>query len=71
MLRDVSLMVGRIDGLRWAGQAIEAIQHASESYLTALFEDAQMCAVHAKRKTIMIKDIHLARRIRGDFLTMV
>jgi hypothetical protein len=31
-----------------------------------LFEDAQLCAIHAKRVTIFVKDIQLARRLRGD-----
>ena len=43
-----------------------ALQEASESYLIRLFEDANLCAIHAKRVTIMPKDIHLARRIRGE-----
>ncbi len=42
-----------------------ALQEAAESYLTGLFEDAQLCAIHAKRITIMKKDFDLARRIRG------
>jgi len=42
-----------------------ALQEAAESYLTGLFEDANLCAVHAKRVTIMKKDMDLARRIRG------
>ena len=43
-----------------------ALQEASEAYLTSLFEDANYCAIHAKRVTIMPKDIELARRIRGE-----
>ncbi|KRZ08179.1 histone H3.3 [Trichinella zimbabwensis] len=31
-----------------------------------LFEDTNLCAIHAKRVTIMLKDIQLARRIRGE-----
>ncbi|CAG8533194.1 160_t:CDS:2 [Diversispora eburnea] len=38
---------------------------ATEAYLVHLFEDANLCAIHAKRVTIMQKDIQLARRIRG------
>jgi len=41
-------------------------QEASEAYLVALFEDTNLCAIHAKRVTIMPKDIQLARRIRGE-----
>ena len=46
--------------------AIMALQEASEAYLVGLLEDANLCAVHAKRVTIMPKDIQLARRIRGE-----
>ena len=52
--------------LRFQSHAIMALQEASEAYLTALFEDANLCAIHAKRVTIMPKDIKLARRIRGE-----
>ncbi len=52
--------------LRFNKFAIEAAQEASEAYLTGLFEDANLCAIHAKRITIQPKDMQLARRIRGD-----
>jgi histone H3 len=52
--------------LRFQGTAILALQEASESYLVSLFEDTNLCAIHAKRVTIMPKDIQLARRIRGE-----
>ncbi len=39
---------------------------AAESYTTLLFEDANLCAIHAKRVTIMPHDIHLNQRIRGE-----
>ena len=51
--------------LRWQSQAIQALQEASEVFLVHLFEDTNLCAIHAKRVTIMQKDIQLARRIRG------
>jgi len=41
------------------------LQEASEAYLVQLFEDANLCAIHAKRVTIMPKDMQLARRIGG------
>eukprot|EP00522_Entomoneis_paludosa_P017420 CAMPEP_0172452218 /NCGR_PEP_ID=MMETSP1065-20121228/9951_1 /TAXON_ID=265537 /ORGANISM="Amphiprora paludosa, Strain CCMP125" /LENGTH=134 /DNA_ID=CAMNT_0013204253 /DNA_START=42 /DNA_END=446 /DNA_ORIENTATION=- len=50
---------------RWQGTAILALQEAAEAHLVGLFEDANHCAIHAKRVTIMPKDLHLARRIRG------
>ena len=43
-----------------------ALQEAAEAYLVCLFEDTNLCAIHAKRVTIMPKDIQLARRIRGE-----
>ena len=46
--------------------ALKATQEASEAYLVGLFEDANLCAIHAKRKTIQPKDMQLAQRIRGD-----
>ncbi|KAI8853359.1 histone-fold-containing protein [Chytridium lagenaria] len=53
--------------LRWQSHAILALQEAAESFMVHLFEDANLCAIHAKRVTIMQKDIQLARRIRGPF----
>tara|TARA_B100000519_G_C14238332_1_gene435935 strand:+ start:254 stop:598 length:345 start_codon:yes stop_codon:yes gene_type:complete len=52
--------------LRFQSHAVLALQEASEAYLTGLFEDTNLCAIHAKRVTIMPKDIQLARRIRGE-----
>ncbi|ETO23667.1 histone H3 [Reticulomyxa filosa] len=52
--------------LRFQSSAIMALQEATEAYLVSLFEDTNLCAIHAKRVTIMPKDIHLARRIRGE-----
>ncbi|OTF79118.1 histone H3-like protein [Euroglyphus maynei] len=45
---------------------LEWMLEASEAYLVGLFEDTNLCAIHAKRVTIMPKDIQLARRIRGE-----
>jgi histone H3 len=55
----------RVD-LKFQGNSVLAVQEASEAHLVGLFEDANLCAIHAKRVTILTKDIHLARRIRGD-----
>ena len=52
--------------LRFQSCAILALQEASEAYLVGLFEDTNLCAIHAKRVTIMPKDVQLARRIRGE-----
>jgi histone H3 len=52
--------------LRFAPSAFLACQEAAEAYLTSIFEDTNLCAIHARRVTIMPKDIQLARRIRGE-----
>ena len=52
--------------LRFQGSAVLALQEAAEAYLVGLFEDTNLAAIHAKRVTIMPKDIQLARRIRGE-----
>ena len=51
--------------LRFQNSAIGALQEAAEAYLVGLFEDTNLCAIHAKRITIMPRDIQLARHIRG------
>ena len=55
---------------RYSMGAVEAIQQCVESYMVSLFEDTQLCAIHAKRATVMTKDMRLARRIRGEILTL-
>ncbi|XP_032227002.1 histone H3.3 [Nematostella vectensis] len=52
--------------LRWQVAALMALQEAAEAFLVRLFEDANLCAIHAKRVTVMPRDIQLARRIRGQ-----
>lgn len=52
--------------LRFQSTAILALQEAAEAYIVGLFEDTNLCAIHAKRVTIMPKDMQLARRIRGE-----
>ena len=54
------------DDVRFQASALIALQEAAEAYLVGLFEDANLCALHAQRTTIMPKDIILARRIRGE-----
>ena len=52
--------------LRFQSQALLALQEATEAYVVGVFEDTNLCAIHAKRMTIQKKDMDLARRIRGD-----
>nr|ADF58428.1 histone H3 [Oryza sativa Indica Group] len=52
--------------LRFQSSAVAALQEAAEAYLGGLFEDRNLCAIHAKRVTIMPKDIQLARRMNRE-----
>mgnify|MGYP002035266768 CR=1 FL=1 len=68
--RLVKMIMQRFDTLgvlRMQSKAIEALQEAAEAYLVGLFEDTNLVAIHAKRVTIMPRDMQLARRIRGEF----
>ena len=51
---------------RFQSDALACLQEASEAYLVGLFEDTNLCAIHAKRVTIFPRDMQLARRIRGE-----
>ena len=65
LVREIAQIYGPHD-LRFQASAILALQEASEKYLVELFEDANLCAIHAKRVTLFPKDLQLARRIRGE-----
>ena len=56
----------KVENKRFQSTAILALQEASEAYLVGLFEDTNLCAIHAKRVTIMKKDMDLALRIWGE-----
>jgi histone H3 len=66
LVRQVHQEVTGKEGTRFQGSAILALQEASEAYKVVLFEDTNLCAIHAKRVTVMPKDMQLARRIRGE-----
>ncbi|KAG7273134.1 hypothetical protein CRUP_005462 [Coryphaenoides rupestris] len=52
-------------GLRWQVYALMALQEAAEAFLVMVFGNANLCAIHAKRVTLLPRDMQLARRIRG------
>jgi len=66
LVRECAVQITQREDLRWQLHAVNALQEASEAYLVNLFEDTNLCAIHAKRVTIMPKDMQLARRIRGE-----
>merc|ERR1712166_530128 len=65
VVREIAREVGDAT-LRFQSQALVALQEATEAYIVGLFEDTNLCAIHAKRMTVQRKDMLLARRIRGD-----
>ena len=58
-------------GLRFQPTALLALQEAAESYVVGVFEDVNLCAIHARRVTIMPRDMQLALRIRGEKLPLL
>ena len=52
--------------VRFQSTAIAALQEAAENFIVGLFEDVNLLVVHAKRVTVMPRDIRLVLRIRGD-----
>ena len=64
LVREIAAGVSK--DLRFQSSAILALQEAAEAYLVGLMEDANMCAMHARRVTIRPKDMQLARRLRGE-----
>jgi histone H3/H4 len=68
LVREIVMNYSYEEPFRFTPHALQALHVASEDYLTALFEDSYLCALHAKRVTLMKKDMTLARRIRGDYI---
>jgi histone H3 len=66
LVREITEKLNLFQPLRFQGLAVLTLQEAAESYLVQLFEETNLCCIHAKRVTITIKDMQLARRIRGE-----
>lgn len=64
LVKELSEYFGK--DIRFQSAALLALQEATEAYMVGLFEDANLCAIHDHRVTVMPRDIQLARRIRGD-----
>ena len=62
--RLVKEVASTIGPYRFESTAILALHEATEAYLVQLFKDADQCRYHSKRKTLMVKDLQLARRVR-------
>ena len=67
-VQDITSTMYPNHGYKFSLRGIAALHVAAEDYLVGLFEDSYLCALHAKRITLMKKDMTLARRLRGDFI---
>jgi histone H3 len=56
--------------LRFQGSAVLALQEAAEAYLVGLFEDTNLCAIHAKRVTIMPSKFQFGCRLFSPFYSV-
>lgn len=65
LVREIALECFPSQQYCWTADALMALQEAVEAYLVHLFEDSMLCAIHAKRVTVMPKDMFLARRLNG------
>jgi len=57
--------------LRFQATALAASQEASEAYLIGLLEDTNLCVIHARRVTIMPKDLQLSWQIRRELQSLM
>ncbi|KAM8953790.1 histone H3-like centromeric protein A isoform 2-T2 [Pelodytes ibericus] len=65
LVKEVCALYTRGIYFQWQSSALLALQESAEAFLVRLFEDSYLCSIHAKRVTLYIQDIQLARRIRG------
>ena len=56
--------------VRFQSTAIADLQEAAENFIVGPFEDMNLLAIHAKRVTVIPRDIRLALRIRGEPLSL-
>ncbi|OZC12776.1 core histone H2A/H2B/H3/H4 [Onchocerca flexuosa] len=69
LVREIAMNVTEKNvDLRFQSLAISALQEAAEVYLTCLFGDTNLAAIHAKRVTIFPKDVQFVRRLRGEIV---
>jgi len=53
-------------GYRIQAAASLAAQEMAEAFMVRRLEDSNLCAIHAKRVTVMEKDLKLAKRIQSN-----
>jgi len=57
---------GGSEQLRIQTYALDALQEAAESFMVRFFEESNLCAIHAKRVTLMPKDMQLLKALKYD-----
>lgn len=55
--------------MRITEMAVEALREASECLLTSIFEDSYLLALHAKRVTLLPRDMALLLDLRHDYMS--
>ncbi|GAV56920.1 Histone domain-containing protein [Cephalotus follicularis] len=65
-VREITQQFASPEITRWTAEALVALQEAAEDFLVNLFSNSMLCAIHAKRVTLMKKDFELARRLGGQ-----
>ena len=71
LVKEITTNMFPLSNYRFQSSGLLALQEAVEAYIVFLLTDANLCAIHAKRVTLMKKDIDLARRIRGDITNLL
>ena len=66
LVREITQALAPGLGYRYQSTALAALQEAVEVYAICLLSDAQIAAIHARRITVMPKDLHIVRRLRGE-----
>jgi len=68
LCKELAVETGMIEGVRFTRGALHALQGATEAYIMKLFSDTDLCAEHRRIGTIKVKDMILARKLRGEIL---
>lgn len=65
LVREIVQARASLAEVRWQRAAIDALHAAAEAELVSIFQATQLGAIHAKRVTIMPRDIQLSRAIHA------
>ena len=71
LVKEITTNMFPLSNYRFQSSGLLALQEAAEAYIVFLLTDANLCAIHAKRVTLMKKDIDFSRRIRGDLTNLL